>query len=75
MEMIPDPHGKLTYPDTIKIMLYRKIYQELQPWHRDVFIYLCMEKSSIWENSLGYFYKSNDEFEKCYGEKTMLKLK
>jgi spore photoproduct lyase len=75
MEMVPDPHGKLTYPDAIKTMLYRKIYREFQPWHGEVFIYLCMEKSSIWKNSFGYIYKNNDDFEKCYGEKTMFKLK
>jgi spore photoproduct lyase len=75
MEMVSDPNGKLTYPDQIKNKLYREIYQAFHPWYDDVFIYLCMEKSSIWENSFGYAYKNNDEFEKKYGERTMYKLK
>jgi spore photoproduct lyase len=73
-EFVPDPHGKLTYPDEIKIMLFKTQYETFAPWHGKVFMYLCMEKASIWENTFGYVYGSNEEFEKDFGRKTMSKL-
>ncbi|MCH7681191.1 hypothetical protein IID10_17800, partial [candidate division KSB1 bacterium] len=74
MEMVPDPHGKLTYPDKIKIDMFSSMYHSFQAWHDKVFFYLCMEKTSIWEKSFGYVYGSNEEFEKEFGAKTMCKL-
>jgi spore photoproduct lyase len=74
MEMVPDPHGKLTYPDEIKIAMFRKIYQAFEHWQGRVFMYLCMEKASIWENALGYVYETNEEFEQDFCAKTMGKL-
>ncbi|NIR47323.1 hypothetical protein GWO43_02460 [candidate division KSB1 bacterium] len=74
MEMVPDPHGKLTYPDEIKIKMFKSMYEALSPWHEHVFMYLCMEKASIWEQSLGYVYPKNEEFEQDFGAKTMIKL-
>ncbi|MCH8981813.1 DNA photolyase, partial [candidate division KSB1 bacterium] len=73
MEMVPDPHGKLTYPDEIKIAMFSSMYHSFQAWHDKVFFYLCMEKASIWEKSFGYVYSNNEEFEKNFGEKTMCK--
>lgn len=74
MEMVPDPHGKLTYPDKIKIDMFSSMYHSFQAWHDKVFFYLCMEKTSIWEKSFGYVYGNNEEFEKEFGAKTMCKL-
>jgi len=74
MEMVPDPHGKLTYPDEIKIAMFSNMYHSFQAWHDNVFFYLCMEKVSIWEKSFGYVYSNNEEFEKEFGAKTMCKL-
>ncbi len=74
MPFATDPHGKLTYPDDIKISLFEIIYDAFNPWHEDLFFYLCMEKASIWETLFGYVYQSNDEFEKDFGIKTMRKI-
>ncbi len=63
MELVKDPHGKLTYPDAIKIEKFRSMYHFFRPWHNDVFFYLCMEKAGIWEEALGFVYASNDQFE------------
>lgn len=63
MPLAKDPHGKLTYPDPIKVELYRTVYERLHPWHERVFIYLCMEKAEIWRASLGRCYASNAAFE------------
>jgi len=74
MEMVADPHGKLTYPDAIKISMFNTMIESFQPWRDRVFMYLCMEKASIWENTLGYVYQNNEEFEEDFGVKTRWKL-
>jgi spore photoproduct lyase len=71
VELVPDPHGKLTYTDDIKVQLYKKIYSAFAPWKDDVFMYLCMEKRSIWERTFGYAYDTNAEFESDFGRRTM----
>lgn len=73
MEMVPDPHGKLTYPDAIKIRMFQTMYQAFKPWRDEVFMYLCMEKAAIWESAFGYVYGSNEEFEQDFGRKTGVK--
>ncbi len=64
MELVKDPHGKLTYPDKIKIEKFSALYRAFSPWHGKVFFYLCMEKAPIWEQSLGFVFKDNEHFEK-----------
>lgn len=66
MEMAPDPHGKLTYPDDVKIELYSTVYRALSPWHSSVFIYLCMEPAEIWRAALGRVYENNRVFEDAF---------
>ncbi len=63
MPMVGDPHGKLTYPDAIKLELYRAVHQKLAAWHDEVFIYLCMEAAPVWRAVLGHAYPDNATFE------------
>ena len=74
MDLVPDPLGKLTYRDDVKIQMFSKMYQNFKEWQNKVFIYLCMEKAEIWEKSFGYVYNSNEEFEADLGRKTMTKI-
>jgi len=71
MKMVPDPHGKLTYADDVKVAMFRLMYETFSDWHDKVFLYLCMEKRSIWDQSFGHAYDSNDEFEAEFGRKTL----
>lgn len=71
MEMVPDPKGKLTYSDTIKVDMFRTMYEAVRTWRDEVFLYLCMEKSSVWEQSFGYVYGSNEEFEAEFCRRTI----
>jgi spore photoproduct lyase len=73
-ELVPDPHGKLTYPDAVKTRLFGTMRDAFAGWHDRVFMYLCMEKASIWRESFGYVYNSNSEFESDFGRQTMAKL-
>ena len=71
MKMVPDPHGKLTYADDVKVAMFQLMYETFSTWHDKVFLYLCMEKRSIWDQAFGYAYDSNDEFEAEFGRKTL----
>ena len=71
MQMIPDPHGRLTYSDDIKTIQFKAMYQAFKAWHDKVYFYLCMEKSSIWDSVFGRHYNNNEEFEQDYGKKTL----
>ena len=66
MEMVRDHHGKLTYPDDVKLDLYQTLYSAFRPWHQRVFFYLCMETASIWTRALGSAYPTNRAFEDAF---------
>lgn len=74
MEMVTDPHGKMTYPDDIKIEKFSTMYKTFAPWHGRVFFYLCMEKAALWQKSLGFVYPDNETFEKDLLEHSMTKV-
>jgi spore photoproduct lyase len=71
MDLVADPHGKLTCPDDVKVRMFSAMWSTFEPWRRDVFFYLCMEKASIWERSFGFAYESNEEFEADFGARVM----
>jgi len=74
MPLAGDPHGKLTYPDEIKIDMFTRLYRAFEAWHDDTFFYLCMEKEEIWKASFGYVYDTNEHFESVFGRQTMKKI-
>jgi spore photoproduct lyase len=55
--------GKLSYPDEIKLEMFRFAYESLTAWHDQVFFYLCMENARFWEPVFGFDYPSNEAFE------------
>jgi spore photoproduct lyase len=59
-----DAAGKKSYPDEIKLAMFRHLYQSFpDSWKDDVFFYLCMENAELWQPVFGFEYASNDEFE------------
>ncbi len=58
-----DSDGKLSYPESTKLDLFRFAYTALEHWHEEVFFYLCMENPRLWKPVFGYSYRSNDDFE------------
>lgn len=62
MEMVPDPHGKLSYPDEVKVTIFENMYRWFKPWRNRVFQYLCMERSYFWDEVFGWHYPTNDHF-------------
>ncbi|OGX03773.1 MAG: hypothetical protein A3G87_03920 [Omnitrophica bacterium RIFCSPLOWO2_12_FULL_50_11] len=74
MEMVPDPHGKLTYPDEVKLKLFRTMYESFSSWRRTVYMYLCMERADIWDQVFGWHYPTNEVFESNFCTETMRKI-
>jgi len=74
MEMVPDPHGKLTYSDEVKIRMFKTVHEAFHGWHKKVYMYLCMEHPKFWDAVFGRHYEDNDEFERDFGSETMKKL-
>ncbi len=74
MPMALDPKGKITYPDDVKVELFRHMREVFAPWMGDVYLYLCMEKTAIWRRVFGFVYPSNDAFEEDFGRRTMSRL-
>lgn len=74
MDMVKDPHGKLTYSDEIKLKLFATMHTALKEWHSKVYMYLCMERAEIWDALFGSHYETNDLFEAHFGEQVFEKI-
>lgn len=60
-----DASGKSSYPHATKVEMFSHAYISFKPWHKDVFFYLCMEEHSMWNDSFGYQYATNNDFERA----------
>ncbi len=67
-----DASGKSSYPYATKVEMFKHAYECFKPWHQrghifdarnDVFFYLCMEEHSVWQDTFGYQYATNNDFE------------
>ena len=60
-----DASGKASYPLSIKREMFSFAYQAFEPWHKEVFFYMCMEEHSLWQECFGYQYSTNEDFERA----------
>jgi len=60
-----DASGKTSYPLNTKIEMFSHAYNSFKPWHNEVFFYLCMEEHSMWKDTFGYQYSTNNDFERA----------
>jgi spore photoproduct lyase len=74
MDLVPDHHGKLTYPDETKVELFGRLFSCFGPWREEVFFYLCMEAAPIWQRVLGTAYPTNAEFERAFASHCLARL-
>lgn len=58
-EFIPGEDGKMRYFKPLRIEMYMKMAQWLKEINPDVFIYLCMERSDVWDAAFGFHPKNN----------------
>jgi spore photoproduct lyase len=66
--------GKLSYPENLKLAMFRLAYQSLAAWHNQVFFYLCMENQRLWQPVFGFNYASNSEFEQAMKSSYLRKI-
>jgi spore photoproduct lyase len=52
-EFVRGLDGKMRYFKPIRIELYRFIKQQLDAWHEDLGLYLCMESDEVWQRAMG----------------------
>lgn len=64
--LVPDAHGKLSYPEPLKVELFRRMHEAFAPWQDKVFRYLCMERAAIWDQVWGWHYPDNETFERDF---------
>ena len=69
-----DAVGKSSYTKEVKKEIFSNVYDAFRSWHEEIFFYLCMEESSIWETVFGDYYKSNSEFETALFESVTSKM-
>ncbi len=53
-ELFPGIDGKMRYFKPLRIKMFNKMYQWIKEKAPDVFVYLCMESSEVWEKSFGW---------------------
>ncbi|MCP4187559.1 MAG: DNA photolyase [Gammaproteobacteria bacterium] len=67
--------GKLSYPDEIKLSMFRHVYDSFSDiWKESVFYYICMENQRFWKPVFGFDYASNDEFESTMKNSYLAKI-
>jgi spore photoproduct lyase len=58
-ELFPGKDGKLRYFKPIRIQMFSKMYQWIKAFAPDVFVYLCMESSEVWQKAFGWTPKTS----------------
>jgi len=53
-EFITGLDGKMRYFKPIRIALYKFMRENLEKWHQNLGLYLCMESDDVWQKSLGW---------------------
>lgn len=53
-ELFPGIDGKLRYFKPIRIEMFKKMYRWIKALAPEVFVYLCMESSEVWEKSFDW---------------------
>jgi spore photoproduct lyase len=60
-EFIRGLDGKMRYFQPIRIEMYGKMAEWIRHACAKTFIYLCMESKEVWEKSLGFAPRSNQD--------------
>jgi len=58
-ELFPGIDGKIRYFKPLRIKMFSKMYQWIKDIAPDVFVYLCMESSDVWQKSFGWTPKTS----------------
>ena len=53
-EFIPGQDGKMRYLKPIRVEMYSKVLSQIRSRDQDVFVYLCMESTDVWQKVFGW---------------------
>jgi spore photoproduct lyase len=53
-ELFPGIDGKLRYFKSIRIEMFKKMYRWIKEHDENLFVYLCMESSEVWQKAFGW---------------------
>lgn len=67
-EMIRGEDGKQRYPKPRRIEMYQSIFHHLKKGRPDLFVYFCMESSSVWKRVTGDAPDSNADLDFRFAE-------
>jgi len=56
-------NSKQSYSLEVKKEMFSHAYDSFKSWHGKVYFYLCMEDQSLWKETFGFEYFSNNQFE------------
>jgi spore photoproduct lyase len=68
-EFVRGEDGKYRYIKEERIRVYRMIYRLLKGREEDLFIYLCMERSDIWERVTGSRLEASEELIRLFDKR------
>jgi spore photoproduct lyase len=60
-EFIRGEDGKYRYIKNERIKVYRMLYKQLKAVHKDLFVYLCMERGDLWHEVMGMEMNNNED--------------
>ncbi|MFC1825596.1 radical SAM protein [Thermodesulfobacteriota bacterium] len=72
-EFVPGLDGKMRYFKPIREAMYAFMVEKLKGWHRNSGIYLCMESSDVWQQSVGWAPGTSEDLSR-YLDNRVLKL-
>lgn len=65
-EFIPGQDGKMRYLKPIRIAMYSEVLSQIRSHDQNVFIYLCMESTDVWEKVFGWTPKNTASLAKMF---------
>jgi len=74
-EFVKGVDGKMRYLKKIRQRLYRNVQQRIKKLAPHIPTYICMEKNSVWENTMPYQPKNTNEVENYIAKKIQNNIK
>ncbi len=53
-ELLQGKDKKMRYFKPVRVQMFRKMYEWIKHYSKDVFVYLCMESDDVWKRSFGW---------------------
>lgn len=68
-ELLPGIDKKLRYFKPIRIEMFKRMYEWIRGYSREVMVYLCMESGEVWQKSFGWAPKNSAELKRMLDER------